>query len=636
MGSKLSAKPAAVEPWLTASDKAVLVFSTLFKISLWPTYHSTDFEVHRNWLAITRTLPIRDWYFEATSEWTLDYPPFFAYFSWLLALPAPLVDPLIVSLHEGLDYAEPAAKYYMRATVMVTELVYGAALVALSRHSAVQQDLAPAEDSGSRILLSASLFLHPGLIIIDHIHFQYNGFLFGVLLWSVWAIREKKPLLAAVLFSSLLNLKHIYVYVAPAYFVFLLRAYVYPPGSTTRTLPVAFERMITLGAFTLAPFAASLLPLMLSGIKHESGSFGVLSQMVSRLFPFSRGLNHAYWAPNFWALYTAADRVLLQVVRRNAQVLKLLPSSLQRRFQLVSAGGFASASRGLIGNVEFALLPNITPRVCFVITAATMVAYMTKLWRAPTYKSFLSCLTLCGYTSFLFGWHVHEKAILLVLLPLTYLSIDDFSHFRAFALLSISGCVSLFPLLFQPAETPIKLAFTAIWLVVVLVALSQKVYRPVPSNVGLLFHGLENVYLAGFPLLLFYTSLLHPLLFRSAPSAAAAASGTSSAMAAHVTAAYTNLKHVAENDLVSTGGGFLLAASQRWNETLATMLDAVTAPASITAEPEVSGKLDFLPLMLMSVYCGIGVVWIWVKLSLLYLQRDFSETGVRISKTKRE
>lgn len=62
---------------------------------------------------------------KSTSEWTLDYPPAFAYFEWLLSQVAHYVDPQLLDL-DNLGYDSWQTIYFQRATVVLAEslLIY--------------------------------------------------------------------------------------------------------------------------------------------------------------------------------------------------------------------------------------------------------------------------------------------------------------------------------------------------------------------------------------------------------------------------------------------------------------------------------------------------------------------------------
>ncbi|XP_063497497.1 dolichyl pyrophosphate Glc1Man9GlcNAc2 alpha-1,3-glucosyltransferase isoform X11 [Symphalangus syndactylus] len=387
---------------------------TLLKCLLIPTYHSTDFEVHRNWLAITHSLPISQWYYEATSEWTLDYPPFFAWFEYILSHVAKYFDQEMLNVH-NLNYSSSRTLLFQRFSVIFMDVLFVYAVHECCKcidGKKVGKELT----EKPKFILSVLLLWNFGLLIVDHIHFQYNGFLFGLMLLSIARLFQKRHMEGAFLFAVLLHFKHIYLYVAPAYGVYLLRSYCFTankPDGSIRWKSFSFVRVISLGLVVFVVSALSLGPFL---------ALNQLPQVFSRLFPFKRGLCHAYWAPNFWALYNALDKVL-----------------------------------SVIG-----------PR------------------------GFLRCLTLCALSSFMFGWHVHEKAILLAILPMSLLSVGKAGDASIFLILTTTGHYSLFPLLFTTPELPIKILLMLLFTIYSVSSLKTLFRKEKP-----LFNWMETFYLLG-------------------------------------------------------------------------------------------------------------------------------------------
>lgn len=522
------------------------IMSLFIKVLLFVGYHSTDFDVHRNWLAITNKLPILEWYTESTSQWTLDYPPFFAYFEWVLSQFVPkavAADGCLDIVEKGM-YGFPTV-VFQRFTVIVSEIVLFVALQMYIDSFRTQTEKSRA------LVLALSLVLSPGLLIIDHIHFQYNGMMYGILVLVISCARLKKYLWCGLWFSVLLCFKHIYLYLAPAVFVFLLRAYTLNLLYDTKRSfyhnairLVRWWNLVKLGSIVIAVFAVAFGPFLY---------YEKMPNLVARLFPFSRGLNHAYWAPNVWAVYSFCDRFLIQVYKRIPLSRNILMTLFNFNPELLKNDALLSSStRGIVGDIEFLILPTITPRLSFLLTLFYQVMALIPLFIQPTYERFIGALTLCGYASFLFGWHVHEKAILIVIFPLTFLVLKDIRLLNCFSLLVSCGYVSLFPLIYTCEEWLIKVLYTLLWYII------------------------------------YYFS-------------------------------FRKVANVSRTSKLE-GNGLLLVerVSSLYILGLIPVVVMVSTIEMLNVKFEILKKLEFMKLMIVSIYCGIGIIASWNRFNWLY------------------
>ena len=144
--------------------------------------------MHRNWLAITYQLPLSEWYFNDTSKWTLDYPPFFAYFEWLMAQVAVLVDPQITTVQKK-PYKATSCVMFQRTTVVVSDFVLFYACYRICKGLDKMNEGKPNRKTTMKVLFLLN-YINIGLFMIDNIHFQYNSMMYGLLLLSIAFIFE--------------------------------------------------------------------------------------------------------------------------------------------------------------------------------------------------------------------------------------------------------------------------------------------------------------------------------------------------------------------------------------------------------------------------------------------------------------
>ncbi|KAF9013270.1 glucosyltransferase [Cyathus striatus] len=343
-----------------------------------------DYEAQRHWMELTVHLPTSQWYNYDLQYWGLDYPPLTAYVSWLCGIVAYYINPAWVALDTSRGIETPESKVFMRTSVVVLDaLVYVPALVMFTRVWQGSRSMRTQE------LALLTLLLQPALLLIDFGHFQYNSVMLGFTLLAMNFFATEHDLIGAFFFVLSLGFKQMALYYAPAIGSYLLAKCLYM-GPSKGYVARLFLR---LAVVTIATFVLLFLPFL---------SPTLIMDPVTRIFPFARGLFEDKVA-NFWC----ASNVLLK-----------WKSWASRSFLVKLSAGLT--------------LMGFIPSVVVLLNLGWRMGAARRANKSDTGKKnekehtpFLPLLPYALLSSsmsfFLFSFQVHEKTILLPLMPVTLL-----------------------------------------------------------------------------------------------------------------------------------------------------------------------------------------------------------------------
>jgi alpha-1,3-glucosyltransferase len=363
-----------------------------------------DFEAQRHWMEITSHLPVSAWYFYDLPYWGLDYPPLTAYHSYILGKVGSLINPSWFAVDVSRGIESPLLKVYMRATVLISEyIVYMPAAVILTRRQGHLLGVSTWESS----VALAAILLQPSTMLIDHAHFQYNTVMLGFVLASMSSLFAGRLLWGCVFFVAALCFKQMALYFAPAMFAYLLGTCLNPRLQPGRLLAIAIV--------TAFSFAAMFAPLLLGSVYNR---YHDPSSLLKLEPPYLYTLLHSALPSS---INSAVENIPFLY-----PILLQLTQSIHRIFPL---------ARGLfedkVANIPFTFHTLIlklhafpTPVLSRLSLLATLIAILPSSLLICSYprRNLLPWALACsGWGFFLCSFQVHEKSVLLPLLPMTVL-----------------------------------------------------------------------------------------------------------------------------------------------------------------------------------------------------------------------
>ncbi|KAI8336965.1 glycosyl transferase, partial [Chlamydoabsidia padenii] len=330
-----------------------------------------DYEAQRHWMELTTHLPSQQWYRYDPQWWGLDYPPLTAYHSWFCGKMQLYLFLLLYSggwlqsdwfaLEKSRGFESPESKLFMRSTVYVSEL-----MIYIPAVFVFCQMVYGSQGYLKKHVSAILILLQPVLIMIDHGHFQYNSVMLGFTLWAILGLISRHYILGAIAFCLALGFKQMALYYAPVVFAFLLgRCFTEDKG---------FFLFLKLGITVIISFGLLFSPWI--------RDLDELGQVIHRIFPVARGLYEDKVA-NVWCT--------LNVFLKLRQLLSL----------------------------------NATMKLSLATTLCAVIPISIHLGIYASPRRFLYALVNSSLAFFLFSFQVHEKSILVPLLPVSLLVLEE-------------------------------------------------------------------------------------------------------------------------------------------------------------------------------------------------------------------
>lgn len=378
-----------------------------------------DFEAQRHWMELTIHLPMSKWYFYDLEYWGLDYPPLTAFHLYIFGKLGSFIDPQWFALDSSRGIEDRGIKTFMRISSLLSELVvYIPALFGVISLIGKQLRVSRMD----QIVITCIILCQPSLVLIDHGHFQYNSVMLGSFLFSILDLLKENYILSAVWFVICIFFKQMGLYYAPFIFAFMLASgftnYYDIPNPLIWKVARSFnlKQILSIGLAVAWTMLVILLPFIFGP---EKDHWPVIQQIFIRIFPFQRGLFEDKVA-NFWCVTN-----LLVKYKSIFSVQELTRLSL--------------------ATTLLSLLP---PCAIIFFKRIFKESYSKKVSPRPQAVPVLLGFAATAWSFYLFSFQVHEKTVLVPLLPTTLLYlVNDLDWFAIVSWVNNAALFSMWPLL---------------------------------------------------------------------------------------------------------------------------------------------------------------------------------------------